>query len=78
LPERVLKRPKSPAGSYVIKFLEQLGRERLDGWVLSPVLSGFVRRDLVPKFSAESEAQNGCLNLRPMMLQRWFDGLQRW
>jgi asparagine synthase (glutamine-hydrolysing) len=78
LPERVLKRPKSPAGSYVIKFLEQLERERLDGWVLSPELSGFVRRDLVPKFSPESEARNGCLNLRPMMLQRWFDGLQRW
>lgn len=78
LPERILQRPKSPAGNYVIKYLEELERDRLDGWSLAPELAGFLRRELVPRFSPDLEARNGYLNLRPLMLQRWFDGLSRW
>lgn len=78
LPDRVLQRPKSPAGNYVIRYLAELERSRLDDWKLDPALSRFVRRDLVPGFSPDAEARNGYLNLRPMMLQRWFDGVQRW
>lgn len=78
LPREVLGRPKTPAGNYVIRYLGEADQTQLNDWSLAPSLSRYIRRDRVPIFDPCTEAGNGYLNLRPMMLQRWFDGLSRW
>lgn len=78
LPSEVLMRPKTPAGNYVIKYLRETDQRRLNDWSLAPALSDYVKRERVPKFDAGVEAMNGYLNMRPLMLQRWYDGLSSW
>lgn len=78
LPEAVLARPKVPAGNFIARFERARDPAILDRWLPSKELEGFVVRDKVPVIDMLREAEVGYLNLRPLMLQRWLSGLDRW
>jgi hypothetical protein len=78
LPPEVLARRKTPAGNYVAPFMTAVDHDRVNGWTLASHLGAFIDRSKVPPIKIDEEGRNGYLNLRPLMLQRWFDGLPAW
>jgi len=79
LPAEVIERPKTPLGMLQHSLLELPGSQWVDDWQSSPALLQYVDREKIPQLVGGScDPAASYVNVRPLLLQRWLEGVGRY
>lgn len=77
LPEPVRLRAKAPMGGHPHHvLLQQKSAAWIDGFVAAPGLERYVAREKIPSVTNDGDPFSTWINLRPLSLNRWLEGLQ--